>query len=164
MGRRRASRSTEFKIVASLLGGSLMLVRSLLHQNPARRQMLLEFRWQENMSSLEFERCCADYLNLNGWRAATTKGSGDQGVDVIAKKAGRTIVMQCKLHSSPVGNKAVQEVFAGLAYQRAERAVVVSNQRYTPSAMALAAKTGVLLIHFTDLRDLDRQLGFHAPR
>ncbi|MGH7050198.1 MAG: restriction endonuclease [Acetobacteraceae bacterium] len=123
------------------------------------QQALLDFRWRENMSPIDFERCCADYLGLTGWDARTTKGSGDQGADVIARKANHLLVVQCKKYQKPVGNKAVQEVIAARAYQRATAAAVVSNQTYTRAARELAEKAGVLLLHFTDLRNVDRLLG-----
>lgn len=137
----------------------VILILRYLKRRRVYRQMLLDFRWHENMSPVEFERCCADYLGLKGWHARTTKGSGDQGVDVIARKAGHVLVLQCKLYSSPIGNKAVQEAFAAKAYAGAVTAAVVSNQRYTTSAHELAVKTGVLLMHFTELQGLDRRLG-----
>jgi HJR/Mrr/RecB family endonuclease len=105
------------------------------------------------MSPTQFETCCADYLKLRGWQAHTTKGSGDQGADVIARKNGRVLVIQCKKYSKPVGNKAVQEVFAAKAYVNAHVAAVVSNQTYTKSAHELARRTNVLLLHFTDLKN-----------
>jgi restriction system protein len=136
-----------------------MMVARYIKKRRLYQQMLLDFRWHHNMSPTEFERCCADYLGLRGWHAKTTKGSGDQGVDVIARKAGHVLVLQCKLYSSPIGNKAVQEAFAAKAYAGAVTAAVVSNQRYTASAQELASKTGVLLLHFTELQGLDRRLG-----
>jgi len=106
------------------------------------------------MSPAEFEQRCADYLSLKGWHARITQYSGDQGVDVIARKSSHVLALQCKLYSSPVGNKAVQEAFAAKAYTGATKVAVVSNQRYTRSARKLASKTGVSLIHFTDLHCL----------
>ncbi|TNC49029.1 restriction endonuclease [Rubellimicrobium rubrum] len=69
---------------------------------------------------IEFEELCAETLERFGWTASTTKGSGDQGADVIAIKDGRKLVLQCKLHASPVGNKAVQEVLGAKQFYAAE--------------------------------------------
>ena len=124
----------------------------------AYRQMLREFRWHEAMSPQEFERCCADYLALKGWRSRRTGGSGDQGVDVLAEKGEIRLVLQCKKYGKPVGNRAVQEAFAAKAHARADAAAVVSTQGFTRSAHELAAATGVLLLHFTDLRSIDERL------
>ncbi|GBQ38431.1 putative endonuclease [Acidocella aminolytica 101 = DSM 11237] len=152
----------EVVVSVTVLGALIAIAVKLLRYLKNRKryhQMLLDFRWHPGMTPVEFERCCADYLSLKGWSAKTTKGSGDQGVDVIARKAGHTIVLQCKLYSKPIGNKAVQEAFAAKAYANADTAAVISNQSYTAAAQALAGKTGVLLLHFTDLQDLGRRLG-----
>lgn len=158
----------EHQIAVGLVAtGILALIGYLLWaawENRLRRkreyqQALLEFRWREDMSPIEFEQCCADYLGLKGWDARTTKRSGDQGADVVARKAAHFLVVQCKKYGKPVGNKAVQEVIAAKAYQQATVAAVVSNQTYTPAARELAKKAGVLLLHFTELGSLDRILG-----
>ena len=100
---------------------------------------------------LAFERWCAQRLQDNGWQARTTKGSGDQGVDVFAEKNGTRVVLQCKLYSGAVGNKAVQEAHAAKVFESADYAAVVTNQSYTKSARALAQRTGVQLLHMDDL-------------
>ena len=97
---------------------------------------------------------CANTLKKNGWKTNLTPGSGDQGVDVIAKREGIRVVLQCKKYSSPVGNKAVQEVFSGKGFEDADFAAVVSNADYTAAARQLAQKNGVLLLHFDDLANL----------
>jgi HJR/Mrr/RecB family endonuclease len=47
---------------------------------------------------------------------------------------------------------------AGKQYDRADTAIVVSNQRYTPAAESMATTGGVLLLHHSDLPSLDRLL------
>jgi restriction system protein len=108
----------------------------------------------DNFTPAEFELFCAQVLRENGWDARVTKGSRDQGVDVIAAKGGLRVVIQCKLYTGPVGNKAVQEVSAGRAYENAHFGVVVSNNRYTASAVALAKTNRILLLHHRDLSRL----------
>lgn len=108
-----------------------------------------------NTSPYDFEFKCAETLNQLGWQAHATQASGDQGVDVVAEKDGKKVVIQCKLYSKPVGNKAVQEIYSGKDYYNADYAVVVSNQAYTASARQLAHKCGVVLLSFEDLLELD---------
>jgi restriction system protein len=112
-------------------------------------------RFDETMSAADFERFCADELSRVGWQARVIGASGDQGVDVVAEKNGRRIVLQCKKYSSPVGNKAVQEAFAGMHYHSANAAYVVSNGAYTKAALQLASTTGVRLMHYSELHDLE---------
>lgn len=109
----------------------------------------------------EFEKHCASILRNAGFIAKATKGSGDQGVDVVAEKKGIKVVIQCKLYySQPVSNTAVQEVNAGKSYYKADYAIVVSNNTYTDSARQLAKSCGVLLLHVNDLANLEKLLNF----
>lgn len=112
----------------------------------------------KTLNPLEFESFCAKILRENDWAASTTKGSGDQGIDVIAEKNGITAIFQCKKYSSPIGNKAVQEAIAGKVFASADYAFVVSNAEYTPSAKELAVKSGIHLFHYTQLKEIDQYL------
>lgn len=103
------------------------------------------------MDPIDYERHCALLLRQAGWDARVTQASGDQGADVIATRNGKKIVVQCKLYSQPVGNKAVQEVYTAKQHQRADAALVVSNAGYTPQARQLANTTGVYLLHHQEL-------------
>ncbi|WP_374299916.1 restriction endonuclease [Paracoccus sp. (in: a-proteobacteria)] len=104
----------------------------------------------------EFERWVADRLELHGWRADVTSGSGDQGIDIIARRDGKKIGIQCKRYDGAVGNKAVQEAFSGRAFHRVDTAVVITTGYYTESARALARRTGVHLLHVKDIPRLRR--------
>jgi len=111
-----------------------------------------------DISPYEFEKECARILNKKGFNARATKGSGDQGVDVLAEKNNIKIAIQCKQYSKPVGNKAVQEVIAGKNFYNAQYAAVVSNASFTPSARKLAAKCGVILLDVRMLDNLEEHL------
>lgn len=67
----------------------------------------------DRMDGEEFERFCARLLIKNGYEdISLTKGSGNQGIDIIAYRDGIKHGIQCKCYSSDIGNSAVQEVFA----------------------------------------------------
>jgi len=109
----------------------------------------------EEMSPWDYERHCAELLQGLGWTARVTKGSGDQGTDVLAEKDGVRVVLQCKKYAKPVGNKAVQEALAAMKFEDAEFAAVVSNVTFTPAAQALGQKGGVALLHHSELDRLE---------
>tara|TARA_B100000446_G_scaffold184352_1_gene206263 strand:- start:120846 stop:122183 length:1338 start_codon:yes stop_codon:yes gene_type:complete len=111
----------------------------------------------------EYERQVAESMNALGWSARATSGSGDQGVDVIAQYNDIKLVIQCKLYSQPVGNKAVQEIHAGMGYENAIHAAVITNTSYTKSAKQLARSLGVLLCHHDQLGELTQQLLGKTP-
>lgn len=94
----------------------------------------------------QYEYQCAKILKKSGFtNVNVTKGSGDQGIDVIAHRKGKKYGIQCKYYSSPVGNHAVQEAYAGAKYYNCDVAVVMTNTTFTKSAKDLAKKTNVLL-------------------
>ena len=100
----------------------------------------------DEMSGIEFEEYCANLLRKNGYEdVEVTCGSGDQGIDVLATKDFVKYGIQCKCYSSPVGNKAIQEAYAGKLFYGCHVAIVLTNNVFTPSAIDLADKTGVIL-------------------
>ena len=108
------------------------------------------------ISPVGYEAYCAEILRKAGWSATLTKRSGDQGADVIAERGHFRVVLQCKLHSQPVGNGAVQEALAAKLFYRADAAAVVSNAAYTPSAQQLAGMAHIPLLHDSQLDQLDQ--------
>lgn len=118
-------------------------------------QMHYQGHTSENLSPIDFERKCLNILEGIGWTGRLTKGSGDNGIDIIAEKNSLKAVFQCKLYNSPVGIKAVQEIFAGKRYERADIAAVVTNLRYTDSAIKMAKICNVMLLHIYDVNNFD---------
>ncbi len=153
----------EAKAIAPLLSR----LATELVEDPARLRCLeleRDLQFDPDMSPIDYERFCASLLERSDWTATVTVATGDQGVDVVAQKGGNKLVIQCKLYSQPVGNKAVQEVVAAKAHTRANYAAVVSNADYTPSARQLAATTGTILLHHADLIKIDEVLKNVDPR
>lgn len=114
--------------------------------------------FSDGMTPTEFERFCAEQLRSAGWNARVTQQTRDQGADVVAENDGKRVVIQCKLYDQPVGNKSVQEVVAAKDYEQADYAIVVTNNRYTRAAEQLASTNEVLLLHYSDLRNLHNLL------
>jgi restriction system protein len=110
------------------------------------------------LSPSEYEGFCANELRGAGWTVFQTPLVGDQGVDLIAEKDGARVALQCKLYTSPVGNKAVQEIAAGRVHHRARYGVVVTNNRYTDAAKSLASTNRIHLLHHTQLPSLEQIL------
>lgn len=100
----------------------------------------------DSMEGHQFEYFCANVLKGNGFKdICVTQGSGDQGIDIIAYKDGIKYGIQCKCYSSDIGNKAVQEVFAGKTFYECHIGIVLTNRYFTKSAIDLAKKDGIVL-------------------
>lgn len=100
----------------------------------------------DEMEGHEFEQWCAELLRHNGFRdVEVTKGSHDQGVDILANKDDIKYAIQCKCYASKLGNTPVQEVFTGKTIYHCHVGVVMTNSYFTESARKAAEATGVLL-------------------
>ncbi|ATF19707.1 restriction endonuclease [Phaeobacter gallaeciensis] len=106
----------------------------------------------------EFEYWLADALGKFGWETQVTTGSGDQGVDVVARKASMTVAIQAKRYTGNVGNKAVQEIYAGALHLGIKAAAVITTTGFTKSAVELSSSTGVKLLTVEDLPHLEEVL------
>jgi len=105
-----------------------------------------------------FEKSIVEIFKEFGWKSRVTKSTGDQGADVIAEKEAKTCVVQCKLYSKPVGNKAVQEVYSANNFYRGNIAIVVTNSSFTKSAKQLANSTNVMLLHYKQLSEFLKEI------
>ena len=89
----------------------------------------------------------AQVLRDNGFRhVEVTVECGDQGVDILAVRGGKTYAIQCKNYAGAVGNAAVQEAYAGAEYYGCDvPAVVCPTDVHGIPARELAESTGVEL-------------------
>ena len=98
------------------------------------------------MEGYEYEQKCAEYLLTKGYaNVEVTQKSGDFGIDITAYKNGIKYGIQCKYYDKPVGNKAVQEAYAGTAYYNCDKPMVITNTTFTNQAQKLATHLGVEL-------------------
>ncbi|MDE5793037.1 MAG: restriction endonuclease, partial [Oscillospiraceae bacterium] len=77
-------------------------------------EMILEKIDSDSVTGFQFEKIVSKILEFNGFtNVENTKASGDNGIDILAKKDGTSYAIQCKCYSKPVGNKAIQEAYTG---------------------------------------------------
>ena len=107
-----------------------------------RRYSMLEV---DKMNGQEFENFVTELFVRLGYQAERTKLSGDQGVDVIAKKGDKIIAIQAKHYNQTVGNHAIMEVVAGAKIYNATLCYVVTNNYFTKSAKEMANAHNVIL-------------------
>jgi restriction system protein len=108
------------------------------------------------MSGTEFEEFVAAQLRIAGYSVTPTASTGDYGVDLIAKKDGARMAVQCKRLAKAVGVAAVQQVVAGALHHGCNRTVVVTNQTFTKAARRLASTHHCRLVGRTQLQSWTR--------
>lgn len=121
---------------------NIKIKEDLLNNDYSNRITIVDI---DLMSGAQFEEFLCEYFNGQGYQCSTTKASGDQGIDLIAKKGELTIAIQAKCYSGTVGNHAVMEAVAGMKYYSANRCMVITNSTFSKSASELAKANGVIL-------------------
>ncbi|MBE6451722.1 MAG: restriction endonuclease [Alphaproteobacteria bacterium] len=114
----------------------------------------------EVKSGIDYENFCFQQLKNAGYQVSKTPEIGDQGVDLIVSANNKKCAIQCKYYSTPVGNKAVQEVIAGRGFYNCELGMVCSNNTYTKSARELASNQHIVLVEKNNIiQAVNRLLG-----
>jgi hypothetical protein len=113
----------------------------------------LQFDQLDQLTGPEFEQRLATLFRQQRYVVELTKGSGDQGADLLLRNGSIRIAVQAKRYKARVGNDAVQELLGGMTYYDCSRGIVVTTSGFTRSAKELAARaTGVELWGREELR------------
>lgn len=92
-----------------------------------RRQ---EYYWR-SLSGRDFETEMARLYKLAGYTVETTPVSGDQGADLLLRKDGELIVVQCKRQDKPVGPHIVRDLYGTMHHFQASRASLDATGGFT---------------------------------
>ena len=99
----------------------------------------------DRMSGEEFEVYLETLFRKLGYTVRRTPYQGDYGADLIVRKGDEETVVQAKRYNRQVGVKAVQEAVAAKELYRCNKAMVVTNSRFTHQAQTLAKANHVEL-------------------
>lgn len=130
-------------IVIVLWRLSVLIGRSKAQSEAAYRQSGVDE--VDTMEGVEFEQRLARLFVDLGYQVETTVTTGDYGADLILHSDEGCVVVQAKRSSRAVGVAAVQEAHTAMAHYGAQRAIVVTNNRFTRQAAVLADDAGVTL-------------------
>jgi len=131
--------------------GLTVLVRMLPRILRDRRYHALRLADIDRMSGHDFERYVARLLDHQGFSCTVTPGSGDLGVDVVARRGALSYAVQCKRYSSALNRESVSDAVAGKLHYNCGHAMVVTNQYFTPGAKQLGGSTGCVLVDRDEL-------------
>jgi restriction system protein len=111
------------------------------------------------LSWQRFETLVGEAYRRQGYAVSrpSRDGGPDGGVDLILRKDGSTVLVQCKQWKAwKVGVPVVREVFGVMAAQRVQRAIIVTSGVFTQDARAFAAGKPIDLIEGSQLAELIR--------
>ena len=111
----------------------------------ARLRFLFEQNWRA-MRDVQFEKYLKAVFVAQGFQVELTGKTGDQGIDLIVVKNGVRTALQAKGYHNSVSNAAVQQAYSGMKHYRCDSCAVITNSRFTNSAVQLSKTTNCRLI------------------
>jgi restriction system protein len=106
--------------------------------------------WKQlDWRQLEFR--VAALFRRKGYTSQATPASNDKGVDVIAKKPGEKLVVQCKQHAKAAQRNFVSELLGVKVAEQANRAILICTGGFTAGAEEYAHLHGIELWDSSDL-------------
>jgi hypothetical protein len=84
-----------------------------------------------NLSGRDFESEMARLYKLAGYSVETTAVTGDEGADLLLRKDGELIVVQCKRQDKPVGPHIVRDLYGTMHHFGAARAFLDATGGFT---------------------------------
>jgi restriction system protein len=140
-----------FMLVVGLISAAMSWVRQ-----QQRRKLLDAQQGLESIAALGwryFEQLVGEAFRRQGYAVEETGlGGADGGIDLILRKNGRRVLVQCKQwRQRQVGAKVVREMYGLLAHHRADEVKIVCGCTYTRDAKEFAKDKPIELISGEEL-------------
>lgn len=133
-----------------------LLASPFAYCNARRKRCLLD--QQKDLDSIkalswrEFEELVAEAYRRKGYSVAENGFGPDGGIDLLLKKDGETVIVQCKQwRSKNVGVSVVREMFGILTAQAASKVLIICCGGFTIDAIAFAKGKPLQLIGGVEL-------------
>lgn len=130
---------------------AFQMAYGLHNQYTNRKEYWVDLKWRE------FEIEVATLFNGIGFDAKATPGSGDKGVDVVAHKNGKKVIIQCKKYNKIAGPHMVRELLGTLVKERAYLAILICTSGFSNAASEAAQGSPILLLDLDDLLQIKRE-------
>jgi len=104
-----------------------------------------------NLDGNEFEEAVALVYRKNGYDAEVSRRGGDGGVDIVLRKGGKVIAVQCKAHKKPVGPSVVRDLFGTMNHLGFSEGILVSRDGFTSGVREFVLDKPIKRVNLNDL-------------
>ena len=111
-----------------------------------------------SLSGHRFERELAALFRSQGYNVEVTPGSGDHGVDIILRRAGRTTVVQCKQNKHPVGPAVARELYGTLIASKADDGILAAVGGVTSGVHTFFSDKPLRVMELSEILTLQKEI------
>jgi len=126
----------------------------VLYEEANRRYEYRQKGYWKSLKGTKFERALARLYSDMNYSVQNTKGSSDEGVDLILSKDKKKTVVQCKGHKKPIGVGAVRELYGAMMHFGAESAVLACPAGFTNGVRKFVIGKPIQLLSVKELVEM----------
>ena len=113
-------------------------------------------QYWKSLGGIEFERKLGKLYRNQGYDVKSTPAAGDEGIDLILRKDGKTTVVQCKATKRPAVPKVVRELLGSRTAYGANNAILACIGGFTNNAYKYARDNGITPLTASDIARMSR--------
>jgi len=107
----------------------------------------------DDISGRDFEEIVGRIFSKMEYSVSTTKGSGDEGIDLYLKnKEGRRAGVQCKRWKGIVGQPVIRGFYGSLMHAHLKKGYIVTTGKFSKAAQDFVMDKPIILIGGDELR------------
>lgn len=125
--------------------------------NEAKYKQLLEWNIKL-LNGIAFEHFCAFLFQENGYRVQVTPPSRDGGKDIILKKKGEKIYVECKAYAEHniISRPVIQKLVGACAGDNIKTGYIITTSGFTKDAIDYIYKCKTINVVHLDMNDIIR--------
>jgi len=133
------------------------------YEEAVTRYELAQQDYWKSLRGTKCEQALAGLYKKMGYSVRKTKASGDEGIDLILSKDGKTTIVQCKGHEKPIGVHAVRELYGTMMHHRADSAVLACPAGFTQGTVQFARNKPIRLVSASELVEMAESVPLPIP-
>lgn len=108
----------------------------------------------KNLTGEQWKQFICSLLIQQGLNVVTIPTSGDLSLDLVVDLGNEKIAIQAKGNLCSVGNKSVQEAYAGMFYYKCTHCAVITNRIFNECTIELAKTTNCFLLSEKEVENI----------
>lgn len=130
-----------------------------LEKKLAREKKLKELRKKNfqfwiDLNPYEFEKEITELFKRHGFNAKTTKGSGDEGIDIFLEKDGKKGIAQCKNQKTKVSPAVIRDLYGSMVSGNYSFGCVICPSGFSDKSFDFARDKNITLLGLKRIMEL----------